>query len=137
MLVLDASVALAWCFEDEKHAGALALLDTIVESRASVPWHWWLEVGNGLIGARRRRRLRRDPQEILTALAALPVRVDTDALMSGSPHSVLSLAEQHGLTTYDAAYLELCLRSGLPLATLDQELAHAARAAGVGLALSG
>jgi len=136
MLVLDASIALAWCFEDERHAGALALLDTIAESRASVPWHWWLEVGNGLISARRRRRLRREPREILLALSALPLRVDAQAVMHGSTHSVLALAEAHGLTTYDAAYLELSLRSRLPLATLDQDLAHAARAAGIDPALT-
>jgi predicted nucleic acid-binding protein len=136
MLVLDASVALAWCFEDEKHAAALALLDRIAESRASVPWHWWLEVGNGLVAARRRRRLRREPQDVMMLLAALPLRVDTGAVMLGSPSSVLTLAERHGLSTYDAAYLELSLRLGLPLATLDHDLSQAARSTGIALALA-
>jgi predicted nucleic acid-binding protein len=136
MLVLDASVALAWCFEDEKHAAALALLDRIAETRASVPWHWWLEVGNALLAARRRRRLRRESQDVMLMLAALPLRVDTGATMQGSPNSVLSLAERHGLSTYDAAYLELSLRLGLPLATLDHDLGEAARSMGIVPALA-
>jgi predicted nucleic acid-binding protein len=136
MIVVDASVALAWCFEDEKHAAALDALDAIAASRGTVPWHWWLEVSNGLLVARRRRRLRREPAEILAALAALPLRVDTDALFAGAGNSVPALAETHGLSSYDAAYLELALRAGLPLATLDADLAHAARVAGVALTLS-
>ena len=136
MVVIDASVALAWSFEDEKHAAALELLDSIAAARALVPWHWWLEVSNGLLVARRRRRLRREPREILAALAALPLRVDSDALLTGTANSVLALAETHGLSSYDAAYLELALRTGLPLATLDTDLAHAARAAGVALVVT-
>jgi predicted nucleic acid-binding protein len=93
-------------------------------------------VSNGLLVARRRRRLRREPREILAALAALPLRVDSDALLTGTANSVLALAETHGLSSYDAAYLELALRTGLPLATLDADLAHAARAAGVALVVT-
>jgi predicted nucleic acid-binding protein len=134
MLVIDASVALGWLFEDERHAGALAVLERVAESRATVPAHWWLEVGNALLVARRRRRLQRDPDEMLSALRALPILVDAESALLAAT-ATFALASKSGLSTYDAAYLELAQRLDLPLATLDTELGAAARAAGVPLAI--
>ncbi len=134
MIVVDASIALAWLFEDEQHEGAMTLLERVAESRATVPAHWWLEVGNALMAAKRRHRLRRDPQELLAPLRALPIVVDSESALLASTITV-ELAVRHDLSTYDAAYLELAQRRSLPLATLDRALATAAKAAGVALAL--
>ena len=134
-LVIDASVALAWVFGDERHDDAWQVIERLRESPAWVPAHFHLEVGNWLLSGLRRGRLTADQaQTAVVALGALPIEVDLDtpgrALTDAWP-----LAAQHGLTTYDAAYLELAIRRGLPLATLDARLVSAARAEGVALAV--
>jgi predicted nucleic acid-binding protein len=129
--VLDCSVALAWFLPGERSAATEALLDQVTEAGAMVPAPWRLEVGNVLLIAERKGRITRTHR--LTALAALrhlSIRTDpeTDAnAWSGT----LELAMEHALTLYDAAYLELGLRTGLAIATLDQALAEAARAVGI------
>ena len=127
--VLDCSVALAWVLPDEGSAYADALLERLVAEGAVVPPVWPLEVGNVLLVALRRRRIRQTEFEpLLERLKRLPIEVDlgtTDHAFAG----VLVLAAQHGLTTYDAAYLELARRRRLPLATLDKQLRSACRAA--------
>jgi len=134
-LVIDASVALAWVFGDEHHDAAWQVIERLREGPAWVPTHFPLEVGNGLLTGLRRGRLTPDQaRTAVVALGALPIEVDLD-----TPGRALSdswpLAAQHGLTTYDAAYLELAIRRGFPLATLDVNLARAARAEGVTLAV--
>ena len=134
-LVIDASVALAWVFGDERHDAAWQVVERLREGPAWVPAHFHLEVGNGLLSGLRRGRLTANQaRTAVVALGALPIEVDLD-----TPSRALSeswpLAARHGLTTYDAAYLELATRRGLPLATLDERLASAARAEGAGLAL--
>lgn len=127
--VLDCSVALAWVLPDEGGAYADALLDRLIAEGAVVPPVWPLEVGNVLLVALRRRRIRQTEFEpMLERLKRLPVEVDigtTDHAFAG----VLVLSAQHGLTTYDATYLELAQRRRLPLATLDKQLRRACRAA--------
>ena len=129
--VLDCSVALAWFLPGERSAATEALLDQVTEAGALVPGLWRLEVGNVLLIAERKGRITRTHR--LTALAALrhlSIRTDpeTDA---NAWSSTMELAMEHALTLYDAAYLELSLRTGLAIATLDQALAEAARAVGI------
>jgi predicted nucleic acid-binding protein len=124
--VLDNSVALAWCFEDEQTPAVMALLDRVVETGASTPLLWPLEALNGLFVAERRRRLNRAKRTKLAAfLRDLPITLDVDTA-SHAWETTARLAERFKLTTYDAAYLELAQRRQLPLASLDQDLRDAA-----------
>ncbi len=130
-LVVDASITMAWCFEDEATPAAEEVLDQVVESNAIVPSIWRFEVGNALQMAIRRKRINeifRD--DALARLLAMPITVDpeTDA---HAWTTALRLSERFGLTLYDAAYLELAERRSLPLATLDRDLRKAAPALGV------
>ena len=129
--VVDASVALAWCFDDEATGATDALLGRAAAEGVVVPALWFLEVANALLTAERRGRLTpAQTLEVLTRLAALPAERDSVAV---SPTAVLALARAQRLTAYDAAYLELAIRRELPLATLDEELRRAGQAAGVPL----
>ena len=129
--VIDASATLPWRFADESTPWSEALLDRVeAGEEVLVPAHWPLEVLNGLLVARRKGRVS-DAQviEFIEDLAALPIRVVPAADPAQWP-AILSLAEQHRLTAYDAAYLDLARRTNLPLATLDDDLRKAAVAAG-------
>ncbi len=126
--VLDASVASAWAFDDEDHPRAAAALLRMFDDTALVPALWWFEVRNALIVNERRKRLtERITASFLKNLTHLSISVD------GSPDeaTILALARRRRLTVYDAAYLELACRQHVPLATLDEALADAARAEGV------
>ena len=124
--VLDASATVAWCFDDESTPAAWALLDRLRTAPAHVPALWALEIGNILLGAEKRRRITQARVvEFLGILAELDIHVDPD--MPGRAfRDVLPLARAQQLTTYDASYLELAMRLGLPLATKDTALARAA-----------
>lgn len=129
--VLDASVALAWCFEDEKSAEAVEVLERLREGTAYVPALWFLEVGNALLSAERRGRL--TPTEtayFLELLRGLPVQWE-EATPSHVWGEILSLARAYHLSAYDASYLDLAIRRGVPLATLDESLRQAAKQCGV------
>jgi predicted nucleic acid-binding protein len=132
-LVLDASVALAWCFEDEGGDYVDSVLEALRAGEAVVASHWGLEIANGLIVAERRRRVRgEEVPRLAKFLMALPIGVDPAA--RGRPlTTVHRLARTHGLSTYDAAYLELAIRHGIPIATLDRDLRGAAEAEGVAI----
>lgn len=131
--VVDNSVALAWCFEDEQTAAILALLDRVAEAGAIAPQLWPIEALNGLLTAERRGRIDGETRRRLAGLLQeLPIEID-DETASRSWTTTARLAEQHGLTAYDAAYLELAVRRGAPLATSDTALIAAAKAAGVPL----
>jgi predicted nucleic acid-binding protein len=131
--VVDASIALAWHFEDEVSEYADRILDRLREDRAAAPSIWPSEVANALLVAERRGRL--SPARVARAvelLLELPVSIhDTAADLALGP--VLDLARTHGLSAYDAAYLELAMREGLPLATQDEALRAAAQRVGVPL----
>lgn len=120
--VLDSSVALAWVLPDESNPYADDLLGRLIAEGAVVPPIWALEIGNVLLVALRRGRIRQEEFEsVVERLARLPIEIDieaTDHALAG----VLLLAAQLGLTTYDAAYLDLAQRRSLPLATLDKRL---------------
>jgi len=131
--VLDSSVALTWCFEDERTAPATALLHRAGETGATAPQHWPLEALNGLMMAERRKRIDASRRAQLAGfLRDMPITLDPDT----TAHvwtTIQLLSERFRLTVYDAAYLELAQRRALPLATLDQDLRKAGSAVGVTL----
>ncbi len=132
MVVLDASVVIGWAYRE-----APALLDDLIRQVAEdivyVPAHWTLEVTNTLMISERRGRIRAgEREEMLEAIRQLPINPDDETWLRAWDQ-IPALAVHYGLTTYDAAYLELALRLEAPLATLDQELARAARDAQVPL----
>jgi predicted nucleic acid-binding protein len=130
--VLDASATLAWCFEDGGTVRAAAVLECLRDREALVPPLWLLELANGLVGAERRGRITRaESTRFLGLVAELPIRIDQTSTLNLAS-SVMELARQYDLSAYDAAYLELALRLGQPLATLDGRLRSAADRAGVG-----
>ena len=130
--VLDCSVTMAWFFADEASARTDALLDELSGGgRALVPRHWFLEVGNTLLmGERRKRCSEADTANFLGILRALAIDPDTEPAGNVAA-AALAMARRHGLTLYDAAYLELALRADRPIATLDKQLRMAAKKAGV------
>lgn len=133
-LVLDASMALSWLLRDESNARADAVLVQLEAAPAHAPQVWPLEVANGLWVAERRGRIQESQvRQGLEDLLALPVLVETSEPFRVF-RELLPLARRHGLSVYDAAYLDLAARLGLPLATLDDNLARAARESGVELA---
>lgn len=132
-LVLDSSIILAWIYAQETTEQIRQVMDRTLQHGAWVPSLWRLEVGNVLeMGVRRGRTDAAFRDATLADLALLPVRLDADTDRFAWS-STMHLATAHRLTTYDAAYLELAKRRGLPLATLDQELRTAATAEGVPL----
>ena len=133
-LVADASATLTWCFEDEALPWTDELLANLKGgSEAIVPPHWPAEVANALLVAVRRGRISREKaNRFFLDLRALPIQVDAESIETVFDQ-VFELAEKFHLTIYDAAYLGLAIRKGLPLATLDQDLRKAARASGVSL----
>ena len=131
--VTDASVALAWCFDDEATEATRALLDRFENEHAEVPSHWHLELANALAVSERKRRITPAPiNEFIALISGLPIVVDeqTPSIALGT---VLDLARSQRLSAYDAAYLELAMRRGVSLATMDNDLAQAARQMGVSL----
>lgn len=129
--VLDGSVALAWYFRDETDPYADAVAAAFPGVRAFVPVIWPLEVANAvLMGERRKRSTAAQAAKWLSYVNSLPIEID-DATTARAWTEVLSLARAHQLSAYDATYLELALRRGLPLASLDGGLKTAARAVGV------
>ncbi len=133
MFVVDASIALAWCFADETFESADVVLERLEDDEALAPSIWPLEVANGLRTAERRGRL--DPADLAHVrelLVALPVRVEAVPL-DAALGEVAEIARRLDLTAYDAAYLALASRLGLALATVDDRLRRACERAGVEL----
>lgn len=129
--VLDSSIALSWCFENESSDAAYRLLDRIRADSAAVPNLWHVEVANVLVLAERRRRITlADSAEFIALLESLQISVD-DETSSRAFSRVLDLAREERLTAYDAAYLELAMRLGVPLASKDGDLCKAAERVGV------
>ena len=130
-VVLDASVALAWAFPDEGSDYADAVLVGLESETILVPSLWAIEVTNGLAVGERRKRLREaEIGRFLALLEGLPILHD-DQSPGEAVKGILPLAREYGLSAYDAAYLELAVRRGAPVATLDLDLRKAAREAGV------
>jgi len=134
-IVLDASVSLAWCFEDESVDSTRDLADTVIRNGAVVPPIWPFEVTNGVLAGRRRGRLNDDQaSRFIDFVSDLQIEIDDISILQTFV-DVIATAANHGLTTYDASYLELAKRRRLPLATLDKRLVQAARQSGIELAL--
>ena len=131
--VLDGSVTMVWGFDDEASPYADAILDRMPDLQAHVPGLWTLEVANALlVGERRRRTTPADSARFLAILASFPITVD-DQTAARAWHETTHLARAHNLSAYDASYLELAIRLGVSLATLDDKLKTAAEAVGVPL----
>ena len=127
-IVLDCSAAMTFCFDDERDDASVTLLAKVARDGAVVPALWALEVGNVLLSAERRGRLSSERvSHLLALLHALPLQVEHEPDTIG----LVALARQTSLTLYDAAYLALAQRRGLPLATRDRALQRAAEAVGV------
>ena len=126
MIVVDCSVLIAGLLPDEFEEQAQLILEDLHRgiTVAVVPSLFYQEVSNVLLMAYRRRRINRDTLfQYLDVIAMLPIKIDTVAATQGNTMKVVcELAEEHGLTTYDASYLELAARLDLPLATLDTDL---------------
>ncbi len=129
--VLDCSMTMAWCFEDEAQPRADAVLAHLADSGALVPALWPLEVANVLAICERRDRVTAARiDEFVGMLGNLPIRIDDQTAQQGLART-LSLARTQRITAYDAAYLELALREACPLATLDVTLSRAAEQLGI------
>jgi predicted nucleic acid-binding protein len=129
--IIDCSITMAWCFSDEATAAVSKLQDRLERETALVPAHWFLEVTNVLAMAEKRKRI--SPAKtaaFLGLLAEMDIEVDEEATRRAFEH-LLPLCRSIGLTAYDAVYLDLALRRGLPLASLDDDLCAAARQLGI------
>lgn len=127
-LVVDASVTLAWLFDDETDARADRVFERLIESGALVPQLWHLETRNALLTAERRGRLSvAEISERMDALESLPIRTDDRPDLQVA----FEMAGLHDLSYYDAIYLELARRREGELATLDGALSLAAVAEGI------
>jgi predicted nucleic acid-binding protein len=130
-VVVDASVALAWCFPDESSDYADAVLVSLEGKSILVPSVWGLEIANAILVGERKKRIK--PLEIrrftafLESLSILQDHRPAVSLLG----DVVPLGRVYGLSVYDASYLELALRTGAPLASLDRKLRGAADRAGV------
>jgi len=127
--VLDASVAVSWCFAYEASARSLHVRSMLEEQRAVVPPLWTYELANALAVAVRRNRLSVETAaEMIDRFGDLPIDISE---VPRAASELLRVAREHEVTAYDAAYLHLAMSRGVPLATFDERLATASRAAGV------
>lgn len=129
--VVDNSVVMAWCFADEGSGYAEHVLAALETQAAAVPAIWPLEVANVLLVAERKKRLgKADSIRFLELLRELPIEViqESPQRMTGE---IMALAREQQLSSYDASYLDLAMRKGLPLATLNAALIKAAKKCGV------
>jgi predicted nucleic acid-binding protein len=135
--VLDASAALAWVYEraaPEEASAARALLARLDREEALVPELWHLEVLNALIAGHRKGVISvAKATDFLARLDALPIRTQGEPL-AGRKEQLFALAREHDLSAYDAACLDLAIRSGSALATFDGKLRLARDKAGVAAA---
>jgi predicted nucleic acid-binding protein len=132
--VVDASVGFAWVYLGQATPETAKLLDKIEAGvEVVVPSFWFLEMANALVIAQRRHKLTAaERRTAVQKLTAMRFAVDDEAARSAFDH-ISDLAEKHGLTVYDAAYLELALRRKLSLATRDEALRTAGRKCGLKL----
>ena len=136
--VLDNSVSMRWLLESNKKSDqvyAESVLKSLIDSEALIPNLWHLEASNVLLGAEKRKEVGTgEVERFISQLENLPLRVDASTYQQ-SLNRIMVLARSYKLSSYDAAYLELALREGLPLATLDRGMIKAARKAGVDIYL--
>jgi len=130
-IVVDASVALAWCFPDEASEYADTVLVALEGRPVLVPAVWALEVTNALVVAERRKRVSQpEVRRFVELLDGLTIN-EVSLAVAANVSNILPLAREYGLSAYDASYLGVAIRHGAPLATLDSGLEKAGRSAGV------
>lgn len=125
--VIDNSVVMTWCFKDENSQYSDYILDKLSGATAFVPSIWPLEVTNVLLVAERKERMgEAGSMRFIALLTELPIIVDQET-PERMMKEIFALARKHNLSTYDASYLDLAMRRGLPIATLDKNLLAAAK----------
>jgi predicted nucleic acid-binding protein len=130
-IVIDASVALAWCFPDEASNYADGVLVALENQTVVVPAIWPVEITNALLVGERRKRIRQpEVRRFVELLRGLNIVEDAQPI-ADTVSNIFPVAREYDLSAYDAAYLELAARQAIPLATLDGELQEAARGAGI------
>lgn len=131
--ILDCSITMAWCFEDEITEFSERVFNSLTNSIALVPALWALEVANVLLIAERKKRLNKITSAAFKdSLHMLPIQIDHTTAYRAMG-SIMEIASETGITIYDATYLELALHTSLPLATFDKDLKKAAEAVGIKL----
>ncbi len=137
--VLDNSVAMRWLLTSNKKADqnyAEEVLKSMINAEAYVPNLWHLEATNVLLSAKKRAEIDSGEMEIfISQLENLPIHTDVSTAEQAF-NRILALADAYKLSSYDAAYFELAIREGLPIATLDKDLKKAAKKAGIEIYLS-
>jgi predicted nucleic acid-binding protein len=129
--VVDNSVVMSWCFKDQANPYADSILERLTEAVAYVPSIWLLEVVNGLLAAERKKYISEaDSVRFISLLSQLPIFVEYES-PEKAMKDLLGLGRAHNLSSYDASYLDLAMRKGLPLATLDKKLRKAAKSVNV------
>jgi len=131
--VLDNSVVMAWGLREERTDEAHRVMRMLGQAKALVPAVWPLEFADAMLVAERRKRLSEaDAAWLRESILSLPISVEADTT-AHVLSAVLALAREQSLSVYDASYLDLAMREGLPLATLDDRMGAAARACSVAL----
>ncbi|MCX6577323.1 MAG: type II toxin-antitoxin system VapC family toxin [Candidatus Aminicenantes bacterium] len=124
--VIDNSVVMSWCFRDQANPYADSILERLSAAVAYVPSVWSLEVVNVLLSAERKKYIgQADSVRFISLLSQLPIFVEYES-PEKAMKDLLGLARAHNLSSYDSSYLDLAMRKGLPLATLDEKLRKAA-----------
>jgi predicted nucleic acid-binding protein len=125
--VIDNSVVMSWCFKDETSKYTDTVLGLLEQTTAYVPGIWPLEVSNVLLVAERRKQLSQsDSSRFISLLLELPIIVEPEST-ERTLSEILALAREYKLSSYDASYLDLAMRKGLPIATTDKNIISAAR----------
>ncbi len=132
-VVIDASVALAWCFPDEASDYADSVLLAIETQTVIVPAIWAVEITNALLVGERRKRIRQpEIRRFVDLLQGLSVVEDRQPF-ADTASNILPMAREYDLSAYDAAYLNVAVRHEVPVATLDDDLREACKAAGINI----
>jgi predicted nucleic acid-binding protein len=130
-VIADISVVLRWLFEEDQTAEALKILPLIQKQGLLVPPLWWCELENGiLMGERRARKSPTEMSAFVKLVRSLPIQTD-DIARHRVSDTIIALGRQRGLTAYDAAYVELAIRSGSALATFDEAIRRCAPGLGI------
>ena len=130
-IVIDASVALAWCFPDEASEYADSVLVAVEHQTSVVPAIWAVEIANALRVGERRKRIRQpEVRRFVDLMKGLNIFEDRQPV-ADTLNNILPLAREHDLSAYDAAYLDVAVRHEIPLATLDGALKKACTLAGI------
>jgi predicted nucleic acid-binding protein len=130
-LIIDCSITMSWCFPDEATKASAKIQDRLADESALVPAHWFLEVTNVLAMAEKRKRITSaNSDDFLQLLSLFDLEVDEESPQRAFDQ-LLDVCRKFGLTSYDAAYLDLAARRQLPLASLDDDLRAAAAKIGI------